>query len=587
MMLFLTATLSKPADPLRQVSVLAQDIAAQLAAQYPMAVSVSQDGSRILVRTDEWNTEKLSVIDRESRKLVGVIESPNAYLALSWSSNRNEIAFLSAEGNGNNFEPYVWKTDEKRAKRLDGPTTNTAIQSIRWSHDGKRLAYLVGNNDDATIWILNAHVPSGAHALAAHIRTLSDFEWSSDGHSIAAVFRNAPFALQIINVDVGQVVATIPIGRGPFSEIRDLAWAPSASVLALSARVDHDFFELVEVDVSTHTVAACALADDGDVLAPHFAEDNKTVIYSVSTNSEISLYATNCRASGAKRLWSQPGTVRFLKAVPKSTGLPTDDDSIFVLYSSLAQPPAVYRIPLSQRKPERIYSPPAALRLTSNAPEIVRIPSSGGALIPTVLWRRSEANAKSGPNFVLVDVHGGPRLQQYRRWEILPALLTKAGVDVISPNYRGSGGYGHRFERADIDAQVADIVATCRYAKSLHGGKSRVILLGISYGAFLAASAAVSDQNDINGLVLLSMVGQQRRAPALRSWKSPLICLYGQNDTQPPQMARMVIESFFGPDIFKRPQNQWRVFAGEGHVFRLTRSWTEAFCRIRRMASIN
>ncbi len=559
------------------------DVIAQIMAQYPVAVSVSRDGSRILLRTALLNAEKLSVIDRETEHAVDEIESPNVHLALSWSINRDEIAYLSAEGNTDNYHLFLWRTGEHSVKPLNGPSTNTAIQSIRWSPDGTRLAYLVGNNSEATIWILPAREAAAAHPLVAHVDPLSDFEWSPNGQQIAAVLKNTPFALQIFNVDGGSLATTIPVGKGLTSEIRDLSWAPSGQTLVLAGRIEGDFFELVKVDLPDRKVTSCAFGDR-DLLAPHFASDGQTIVYSASADSQVVLYTTHCGRATPTRISFSSGTTRFIRLLQQPDGSTSKVDSIAILHNSLEGPPALYRIPLDSGKPELIYAAKGRYQLKSKAPDMVAIRSTDGTVIPTVLWPRSRLTL--GSDVVVVDVHGGPHLQQYRRWELLPRLLTSAGVDVLSPNYRGSEGYGHRFEQAaDIRAQTEDILAVCKYAKSLHGGHSRVILMGTSYGSFLAASATVADPQDISGVILLSVIARSAQRPPLARLSSPLFCFYGENDPQPPSRARTVVESFFGPNIFRMQENRWRTFPNEGHVFRLTSSWAEVYSSVLLMRS--
>ena len=553
----------------------------QILEHHTMAVSVSRDGSWVLLRTVLWNTEKLSVIERGTARIVDEIESPNVHLALSWSVNRDKIAYLSADGNGDDFHPFLWKVGEHSAMPLNGPSTHTAFQSIRWSPDGTRLAYLVGNNNEATIWILAMREAGPAHPLIARVNPTSDFEWSPDGKSIAAVLRTTPLALEIFNVDSGTLATTITVGKGLTSEIRDMSWAPSGQTLAVAARIAGDFFELVKIDLPDHRVTSC-VSGSSDTIAPHFASDSQTIIYSVSADSQIALYKTNCGGSTPTRISFSSGTTRFIRLLQKPDGSTSRVDSIAFLHSSLEEPPALYRISLNSENAELIYAPPDRSQLKSKPPEMVAIRSTSGAVIPTVFWPRS--NPTFGSDVVVVDVHGGPHLQQYRRWELLPSLLTSVGVDVLSPNYRGSDGYGYRFEQvADVHAQTEDILAVCRYARSLHEGKSRVILMGTSYGSLLAASATVTDPKDISGLVLLSMISQNGVPSPLPRLNFPLFCFHGENDSQPPNRARTLIESFFGPNIFRRPENRWTVFPKEGHVFRLTSSWTEVYSSVLAM----
>jgi acetyl esterase/lipase len=214
---------------------------------------------------------------------------------------------------------------------------------------------------------------------------------------------------------------------------------------------------------------------------------------------------------------------------------------------------------------------------------MISIPSSDGVPIPTVFWPRAGEAKPKDEGVVLVDVHGGPHLQQYRRWEVLASVMNEAGIDVISPNYRGSEGYGYRFESAsDLQTQIRDVIAACKYARSIHG-KSKVILMGISYGALLAATVASVDQENVSGVVLVSMIGRTASSSAAVGWKRPLRCFHGENDPLPPDRARTVLESFFGSGALRAKDSQWNVIPGEGHVFRLTKTWTELYSSILEM----
>jgi len=161
--------------------------------------------------------------------------------------------------------------------------------------------------------------------------------------------------------------------------------------------------------------------------------------------------------------------------------------------------------------------------------------------------------------------------------------MNEAGIDVISPNYRGSEGYGYRFERStNLQTQVEDVIAAAKYAKSMHG-KSRVILMGTSYGALIAATAASLDKEDIAGVVFVSMIARSAQTPSAVGSKRPLHCFHGENDPLTPDDARAVIESFFGNGAFQANESHWNVMSGEGHVFRLTRSWTKIYGSVLEM----
>jgi dipeptidyl aminopeptidase/acylaminoacyl peptidase len=553
----------------------------QIRKQYPAPIGVSHSGSKILLKINEWNSEKLSIVDSQTKQLVSATSSPNTHLAISWSADDKHLAFLSGEGNSDDYQLFLWTVGESSPQLVGSPQTNTAIQSIRWKPDGTRLAYLVGNNDDAAIWIVDPEKLNGVGSLVAHIRPMSDFEWSPDGKFIAAVLRNSPATLSILDSKDGRIMKTVPVGATPPSEIRDISWAPSGDRIALSARTNGEFFTLFEFDFQTSSIRGCANAG-GDALAPHFAADGKTLIYSLSSDSQIALYASNCSGTDIKTLGFASGTTRYLRLLNQTDGSPSAKGSLVVLHNGLEEPPALYRTSIDTGAVSLVFAPPSTSQLRSIAPQTVSLPSSDGTEIPTVIWRATRQGPLS--NVVLVDIHGGIHLQKYRRWEFLPHLLNVRGIDVLSPNFRGSEGYGFRYEQSgDIRSQVEDVLAACKYAKKLHGASSRVILLGTSYGSVLAAIAVAKDPQNIDGLVLVSMIPRSfQRSPA-RDFKPRLDCFQGQNDPQPPDKALTTLQSLFGTGILQREQDQFRVFQNEGHVFRLTSSWAEIYSSILRM----
>jgi dipeptidyl aminopeptidase/acylaminoacyl peptidase len=558
-------------------------VAHQIEEQYPMPISVSHDGSRMLLRSNDWNTEKLSIVDSRTKQVLAWIESPNAHLATSWSVDDKEIAFLSGEGNSDEYHLFVWKMAESTPRLIDSPKTNTAIQSVRWSPDGTRLAYLVGSNDDATIWVVNTEKLNEGTSLVAHVRPLSDFEWSPDSKLVAAVFRYSPATLSILDGKDGGIVRTAQVSATPVAEIRDISWAPSGYKLALSARTD-EFFSLFGFDLQTNDLLRCASPGGKDTLAPHFAADGKTLVYSLSVDAQIVMYASSCAASQATRLGFASGTTRFLRLLNGSINSSATKGSLAVLHSGLDEPPGLYKVSIQTGNPSLIFSPPSASRLRSAAPQTISLRSTDGIDIPAVLWRAT--NPTSLLPVTVVDVHGGLHLQKYRRWEFLPYLLNKSGIDVVSPNFRGSEGYGFRFEQSDaVRGEIDDVLAACKYARSLHGAKSKVILLGTSYGSLLAATAAAKDSRDIDGVILVSMIPRTFSKSSSGPFKLPFYCFQGQNDSQPPDKVIAALKSLFGPSIFEYRQHEWRVFPNEGHVFRLTSSWAEVYSGILRMSS--
>ena len=121
-----------------------------------------------------------------------------------------------------------------------------------------------------------------------------------------------------------------------------------------------------------------------------------------------------------------------------------------------------------------------------------------GAAIEALVYG---ADWRTAPR-VLIALHGGPESAWLAEFDYLLQALAAAGITVIAPNQRGSTGYGWDHQRAVDHAwggpdladihQLADHV-TGRRAGVRHGEPDgRLMLFGVSYGAYLALLAAAT-----------------------------------------------------------------------------------------------
>jgi pimeloyl-ACP methyl ester carboxylesterase len=97
---------------------------------------------------------------------------------------------------------------------------------------------------------------------------------------------------------------------------------------------------------------------------------------------------------------------------------------------------------------------------------------------------------------VLVALHGGPEDAARLTFDPLWQALAAAGIAIVAPNYRGSTGYGRPHQLATRHAWGGPDLADIRHlARQLAGRRppGSLMVLGVSYGAFLAMLAASAD----------------------------------------------------------------------------------------------
>lgn len=146
------------------------------------------------------------------------------------------------------------------------------------------------------------------------------------------------------------------------------------------------------------------------------------------------------------------------------------------------------------------------------------VPVSGGGSIPVYLTMPLGTGPKNMPAVVLV--HGGPTARDDAHWDYWAQFLASRGYAVVKPNFRGSSGYGYRFQRAGhrqwgglMQQDVAD--ATRHLIQEGVIDPERICIAGASYGGYAALMGLIQTPDlfkcgvSVNGA--LDLVRMMRR----------------------------------------------------------------------------
>ncbi len=231
----------------------------------------------------------------------------------------------------------------------------------------------------------------------------------------------------------------------------------------------------------------------------------------------------------------------------------------------------------------------------SARPTLEAITTRDGLQLPSWLYRSSVTGSGAG---ALVYLHGGPEGQARPDYsEIFPGLLN-AGISVLAPNVRGSGGLGRSFVHADNKEKrfaAIDDVADCVRFLVDNGvaNPGRIACAGWSYGdltmaamtfhpELFAAGVTICGMSDLTTFYrntgpwiadaaypeyghpvydreLLERLSPLRRVDALTA---PLLVVHGAHDTNVP-----VSESEQIVEALRRAGREVRylMFADDGH----------------------
>ena len=180
------------------------------------------------------------------------------------------------------------------------------------------------------------------------------------------------------------------------------------------------------------------------------------------------------------------------------TALSADHRTMAYTFSDFSTPADVFASSVEEFRPVRITDANPWVRgeLQLSSMEVIRWPSKDGREIEGLLHR--PPGDASAPHPLLVQIHGGPPGFWDNSWSPRPHIYGGLGFALLSPNVRGSAGYGDDLREAvtfykgdgigygdydDLMTGVDDVIARGV------ADPARIGVRGWSYGAILGGFA--------------------------------------------------------------------------------------------------
>ena len=122
--------------------------------------------------------------------------------------------------------------------------------------------------------------------------------------------------------------------------------------------------------------------------------------------------------------------------------------------------------------------------------------------IPAYLYKPTQTAYEKMP--VVIELHGGPEMPSFPYVFSMAPYWMEKGIAVITPDYRGSAGYGISFEKADDGIkrikQIEDVKSLHDWIKTQPDlDANRVILMGGSHGGYMVMAALAQYPDDFLG----------------------------------------------------------------------------------------
>ncbi|MEI8254425.1 MAG: S9 family peptidase, partial [Deltaproteobacteria bacterium] len=369
------------------------------------------------------------------------------------------------------------------------------------SRDGRVFAY-ASNERDGTDFDLYVRAVEGVSPARRVYEARGQFapvDFSPDGQILAALESRSSFDADVHLVDLATGSARrLSAHQGDerfdapafaFEDTSSTAGGPRQPLLfALSDR-GREFMNLGHFDAqgfhfsvdTPHDVDLLAVAQTRDVLA---------VAVNTDGFHQVQLYT--------QRPAAHPTRLRAVDLPPlvvSSMRFSGDGRTLVVAGSRGSSPDAIYRVDVDTGRGERVTASDHAgldeSRLVE--PTVEHVASFDGLEIPVLVYRpRGLRPGERAP--VVVSVHGGPEGQASPLFSPVTQYLVGHGYIVVTPNVRGSTGYGKRFAHLDDVAlredSVRDLSEVNHWLRRQPDvDPTRIAVTGGSYGGYMTLAA--------------------------------------------------------------------------------------------------
>ncbi|MCP4663606.1 MAG: S9 family peptidase [bacterium] len=400
---------------------------------------------------------------------------------------------FSMDHHGDEFDQlYRLELADRSVRPL---TANRAVNAPgRFNHGGDVLIYTstARNGEDWDIYRMDPSQPQSARLLREVRGTWIPGEWSPEDDRLLVrhhVSANES-RLFVLDAGSGELTELFPAERGPVAYGAAVWTANGDGIYYVSDRGSE--FRLARryrLASGRETVLTRKLPWDVEDLALSPSGRFLALLVNVEGCKELYLMDTDNLAVSEATVFSG-GTIMDMAFHPVR-------DELALTHRSESALTSVYSYDLTTWKLARRTYPASAEKDPLPVARLIHYPTFDavdGAPRQISAFVLDAAPSFSGPRPVLVEIHGGPEAQAGPIMTPLHALMRRRGITVISPNVRGSSGYGKTFLRLDDGYRrgdaVKDIGALLDWiAEQKDLDETRVAVAGASYGGYMVLAS--------------------------------------------------------------------------------------------------
>ena len=457
----------------------------------------NEDGTEMYISTRFGNVSQLHKVKKPggARFQLTYFEEPIG--SINRQPDGEVIAFtMDAKGN-ENAQVFILNPKNGEYKMLtDGISRNG---SPVWSEDGEKIAYRSNKRNGASndVWITSVDDKNKSEMILESQDGTSwgAIDWSNDNKKILIQNYISVSNSKIYSIDVESKTKSLIIGSNDKKSVNiGLNFDNDDKGIFFITNEFSDYRNLAYKNIQTGQVTLITNDIRWNVDSFVLSKDGSRAAFSINENGFSSLYLMETSSYKFNKVKNIPiGLVSGIEFNRQST-------SLGLSINTYQSPSDAYTLELKKDPLEYgdlvkwTESEIGGLDTTKFVkPKFFSYETFDGLNIPAFIYKKKSEK----PLPVIIYIHGGPESQSRPRFSsTFQQWIDKLGVAVITPNVRGSNGYGKNFLELDNgfkrEDSVKDIGSLIKWIeKQPDLDASKIAVYGGSYGGYMVLASAV------------------------------------------------------------------------------------------------
>ncbi len=418
----------------------------------------------------------------ESNLLATTLHIAGAKFSPRFSPDGTRLAYALDPDGSESYHIYIYDFRTNASTDLTPDIAYAHQPNFTWSPDGEKLAVLCDRQGQFALYLLPTDGTPG-RLLKNVFRPCWDVTWSPDGQWLAleaesTASNHSIYVIPINRPRKATKIHTMQLNvKGEVLNAQNPAWSPDSKFLAFSAE-NGEWHDIGLFNVETREIS-WVNQSIGDDTQPAWSRSGEAIGW---VHAEGARTSFQLKEGSADLRQIQIGAgVHYL---PQFTS-----DSVVILYEDPSHPCDLWKINLADGSTQQLTnSLPDELRNAEFIPpEEVWYAGKDGMQVPALLYRAKNAN-NDAPT--VINIHGGPNWHFQFLWHPIMNYFAARGWTVLAPNYRGSTGYGKKWQNASRydmgGVDTDDCAAGVTYlVENGFADKHKIAVTGRSHGGYL------------------------------------------------------------------------------------------------------